>query len=139
MVGTGLSGSLVVPILANAFGKDFMITRKPGDSHHHGSAVAEGDFNDSGRWLFVDDGIGTGTTYRRTRQLVNKMASEYGITDKYVGAYLYGHGRLHPADFWSPSELEPVLSRLPTREELDTPPQTTWDRLYNDLKAGRAA
>lgn len=106
LVGTGLSGSLVVPILARAAGKDFMITRKPGDSHHHGSAVAEGDFNDSGKWLFVDDGIGTGTTYRRTRKLVNKLATENSLPDKFHGAYLYGHLALHPAEFWTPGDLE---------------------------------
>lgn len=128
MVGTGLSGSLVIPILARAAGKDFMITRKPGDSHHHGSAVAEGDFNESGKWLFVDDGIGTGTTYRRTRELVNKLALENRIPDKFHGAYLYGHLDLHPADFWSPSDLERILPSLPSRADLDE-----RDRLFDEI------
>lgn len=106
LVGTGMSGSLVVPILARAAGKDFLITRKPGDSHHHGNAIAEGNWNTSGKWLFVDDGIGTGTTYRRTREDVNKLAQQYGTPDLFHGAYLYGHGGMHGADFWTPDDIE---------------------------------
>lgn len=119
MVGTGLSGSLVVPILARGMGKDFIITRKPGDSHHHGSALAEGNLNDSGKWIFVDDGIGTGTTYRRTREVVNQLAMQHNIPDLFHGAYLYGHLALHPAEFWTPSNLEKILPTLPSREDLD--------------------
>lgn len=108
LVGTGISGTLVVPVLARALGKDFLIVRKPGDSHHHGSAVAEGNFNDSGKWLFVDDGIGTGTTYSRIRTVVNKLAYSNGLPDKFGGAYLFGHGPLHPAEVLTPTRLEEV-------------------------------
>lgn len=108
LVGTGISGTLVVPILARSMGKDFIITRKPGDSHHHGSAVAEGNWNTSGKWLFVDDGIGTGTTYRRTRKLVNKLAMENGTPDLFDGAYLYGHDAMHPADFWTANDIDRI-------------------------------
>jgi hypothetical protein len=101
-----------VPILAAATAKDVMITRKPGDSHHHGSAIAEGNFNDSGKWLFVDDGIGTGATYRRIRRDVNHLAIENGLPDKFAGAYLYGHGPLHPAEIWTPTALERIGIRV---------------------------
>lgn len=125
MVGTGLSGALVVPILAAATNKDFMILRKPGDSHHHGSAVAEGNFNDSGKWIFVDDGIGTGTTYRRTRQIVNKLATQNGLPDLFHGAYLYGHDSLHPADFWTPEHLERMGLFA---QDVSTSNPSWWDR-----------
>jgi hypothetical protein len=102
LVGTGFSGALVVPTLARATGKDFLILRKPGDQHHHGTAIAEGTLPDSGKWLFVDDGIGTGKTYTRARYGVNRLALTAGIPDKFAGAYLYGHDNLHPAQAVTP-------------------------------------
>jgi adenine/guanine phosphoribosyltransferase-like PRPP-binding protein len=107
MAGTGFSGALVVPALARAMGKNFVLTRKPGDSHHHGNAVAEGSFGSD--WIFVDDGIETGATIRRVLATMRELGREHGIRTEFKGAYLYGHG------FWSaflsPAEVEEVLGR----------------------------
>src|SRR5215472_3764911 len=54
MVGTGMSGALVVPVIARALRKNWLIVRKPGDHHHHGNALAQGHLGD--RWIAVDDG-----------------------------------------------------------------------------------
>lgn len=89
MAGTGMSGALVVPILARAMGKNFVILRKPGDRHHHGDEIAEGTIG--GPWLFVDDGIATGSTYARTRHAMADLYAQHGLTEKFAGAYLYGH------------------------------------------------
>jgi hypothetical protein len=125
LVGTGFSGALVVPTLARATGRDFLIVRKPNDSHHHGSAIAEGNYNDSGNWLFVDDGIGTGKTYTRVRHAVNKLATSYRLPDNFQGAYLYGHDAMHPAQILTPRDLEgmgihPYLLDAEARSQLDS-------------------
>lgn len=106
LVGTGFSGALVVPTLGRELGLDYLLVRKPGDSHHHGDAIGEGNFNESGKWIFVDDGIGTGTTYRRVRAAVNRIARDAGLPDEFQGAYLYGDPHSgFPADFWTPGKL----------------------------------
>lgn len=105
LVGTGFSGALVVPQLGRALAKDYLLIRKPGDSHHHGTAIAEGNFNNSGKWIFVDDGIATGATYSRVRKAVNQLAISGGVPDLFHGAYLYGHGEMYPAAFWTPDQI----------------------------------
>ena len=124
LVGTGFSGALVVPTLGRAIHKDYLLVRKPGDSHHHGSAIAEGNYNDSGKWLFVDDGIGTGKTYTRVRHAVNKLSRQAGLPDEFVGAYLYGHDVLHGAQLWTPDDLSrngirPNYLDRDAREQID--------------------
>lgn len=85
MIGTGLSGALVIPILARAMGKHFAIIRKPGDSRHAYQQF-EGEIGD--RWIFVDDFISSGETRDRVRSVVRRLASEYNPTI-FVGSYLY--------------------------------------------------
>ena len=100
MVGTGFSGALVVPILARVMGKNILLIRKPGDSHHHGTAIAEGDLGD--RWVFVDDGIATGTTYRRVHKAIHELSTAHGVHPQFAGAYIYGHGPFFPPEFLPP-------------------------------------
>lgn len=103
LVGRGMSGALVVPILAHALKKHFVIVRKPNDGSHSGYDV-EGALG--ARWIFVDDLIDSGETFRTTKKAINKMAENYGAdwdwrtgrfnqhTTRFVGAYLYnGSGR----------------------------------------------
>lgn len=82
MVGTGLSGALVVPRLAEAFGVHWLIVRKPGDGSHS-NHQAEGTLGR--RWIFVDDFVSTGNTWKRV------MASMAGIDPSaaYAGTYSY--------------------------------------------------
>lgn len=82
MVGTGLSGALVIPDLARRLGKLFAIVRKETE-RTHSSRPIEGDIGE--RWLFVDDLIATGMTYCRVRHTVHK----YAVGTNLVGAFLY--------------------------------------------------
>lgn len=68
IIGTGLSGSMVVPDLARRLDKNFAIIRKPSDSSHAEEAF-EGVIGD--KWIFVDDFISTGKTLAR---VVNTVA-----------------------------------------------------------------
>lgn len=100
MVGTGLSGSLVVPILARRLRKHWMIVRKPDDKSTHSSMLGEGKLGE--RWLFVDDFVASGETRVRTLQTIEeivKRARRKAITldgcaalnmnTRFVGTYQY--------------------------------------------------
>ena len=93
LVGTGLSGALILPTLARVLDVKFLVVRKPNDGSHSWTN-AEGDLGQ--RWLFVDDLIDSGSTLRRVQEGVRKAASNNGgwQTD-YVGAYLYRRNEFH--------------------------------------------
>lgn len=64
LVGTGMSGSLIVPRLAERLGLFWGVVRKPGVSSHAGSSTKyEGQMGR--RWAFVDDFISSGDTLFR--------------------------------------------------------------------------
>lgn len=90
MVGTGLSGALIVPQLARELDKHFMIVRKEAEDHHS-SIVLEGKLGK--RWLFVDDLISTGTTAQRVYDEIRNHARMRGFRTVCVGGWLY-------ADHW---------------------------------------
>lgn len=62
IVGTGLSGAIVIPALALAMGKSFVIVRKRNDDSHHGGDLV-GKLGR--RWIFLDDFVSTGETRKR--------------------------------------------------------------------------
>jgi len=87
MVGTGLSGALVVPLLARALGKHFAIVRKDAESTHSCNQI-EGRIGR--RWVFVDDFIVSGTTFSRVWQAVKKYTDGAWRTEL-VATYEYHH------------------------------------------------
>ena len=94
MIGIGLSGTLVVPLIARAMGKNFAIVRKPNDSNHRERAV-EGYVGES--WIFVDDFVSSGATLERVKaEIKNLQAGQpYGwdaFETKYIGTYQYARG-----------------------------------------------
>jgi adenine/guanine phosphoribosyltransferase-like PRPP-binding protein len=100
MVGTGLSGSLVVPLLARALGKKFAIVRKNASESSHARTTYEGEIGQ--KWIFVDDFIASGSTRERVRETVqtavnNNNRYAYHEKDKFattfVGSYLYQDDR----------------------------------------------
>lgn len=82
MIGRGLSGALVVPLLARAMSKHFAIVRKDNDGSHSESRI-EGRLGS--KWLFVDDLICSGTTFKFTLDRV-KEAKQM----EFAGMYMYG-------------------------------------------------
>lgn len=92
-VGTGLSGGLVVPILAWHFKKFAFIIRKDNESSH--SRAHQGTLGK--RWIFVDDIIASGCTRNRVRKEIDDLIArvsnwqEEAFTE-YVGTYLYQDG-----------------------------------------------
>lgn len=84
IVGTGFSGGIVVPSLALAMGKKFVLVRKESDDSHHGKGRLLGELGS--RWIFVDDFIATGKTRQR---VFDKIDAAREIDSKYVGQYMY--------------------------------------------------
>jgi orotate phosphoribosyltransferase-like protein len=92
MVGTGLSGSLVIPVLAREFGKYFAIVRK--GEQRHSTIEVEGQIGH--KWIFVDDFISSGDTRNRVKNAVRGVT---GNPDLYVGSYLYHPNRFELSGF----------------------------------------
>ncbi|MGW0245085.1 phosphoribosyltransferase [Nocardia goodfellowii] len=86
MVGTGLSGALMIPTLARAMNVDFLLVRKPNDGSHSSYKV-EGRLGS--KWLFVDDLIVSGDTFQRVYNEVESAAKMQRHTTHLVGAYFY--------------------------------------------------
>lgn len=91
IVGTGLSGALMVPLLARATKKRFVIVRK-GESTHSTSAI-EGYAEFQDRWIFVDDFMETGSTRKRVQALIDQELNKgrHQLSLKYVGDVWYMH------------------------------------------------
>ncbi|OBF73622.1 hypothetical protein A9X06_27450 [Mycobacterium sp. 852002-51759_SCH5129042] len=86
LVGTGLSGALIIPILAFEFGVDYALVRTVGDSSHARTRV-EGFLGNS--WLFVDDHIHTGRTFRYVHRTITDEAHSAGHVTSLAGSYCY--------------------------------------------------
>ena len=108
IVGTGFSGGIVIPALALAMGKKFVLIRKEGDDSHHGGGRLVGELGE--RWVFVDDFISSGRTRER---VITKIANALDFNQKttMVGQFMYQRnqsGRFeYYADDWAPEALKP--------------------------------
>lgn len=91
LVGTGFSGGVVIPALALAMSKKFVLIRKDTDDSHHGQGKLLGSIG--ARWVFVDDFVSSGSTRKRVIEKINEatQASPYrpAIETEMVGQYMY--------------------------------------------------
>jgi len=110
IVGTGLSGTLVIPFLAREMRKHFAIVRKSNDSDHAEASI-EGMILD--KWIIVDDLISSGRTVRRIKDAVQEKSvgkwdstigrydyQTVGDNSRYMGYYMYARG-----GYWRPESL----------------------------------
>lgn len=87
MVGTGFSGGVVIPALALAMGKKFVLIRKETDDSHHGKGELLGQLG--ARWIFVDDFVSSGRTRKRVINKINDAAERHSAVTEMVGEYMY--------------------------------------------------
>jgi adenine/guanine phosphoribosyltransferase-like PRPP-binding protein len=110
MVGTGLSGALVIPTLAKALDVDFLLVRKDSDESHSSGEPA-GTLGH--QWIFVDDFVSTGATLAHVRSEVEEFAETNDMDPHfdttYMGAYLYQTYRGRGPGFWRPGHEFPRL------------------------------
>lgn len=91
MVGTGFSGGVVIPALALAMGKKFVLIRKETDDSHHGGGRLLGELGQ--RWIFVDDLVSSGRTRKRVIEKIANAVGEFNdrVNSEMVGQYLYAN------------------------------------------------
>lgn len=87
LVGTGFSGGIVIPSLALALGKQFVLIRKETDDSHHGRGRLLGQLG--ARWIFVDDFVSSGRTRNRVIEKINAEVAVNEGTTELVGQYMY--------------------------------------------------
>jgi hypothetical protein len=116
LVGTGLSGALVVPRIAEHMGLSWLIVRKKGDGSHSLGA-AEGTLG--GSWLFVDDCIDSGATYKRVYRAVQGICREHEFTTKHLGAWLYQGDSFKQPSWIAEWCEEPPAPPAPSLEAFD--------------------
>lgn len=95
LVGTGLSGTLLLERLATHLKCNWLAIRKKNDNSHS-SCIAEGHLGE--RWIFFDDFIGSGTTLKYVHKTVDSLCALHDFHSEFVGAYLYNdsHAVLTP-------------------------------------------
>lgn len=112
LVGTGLSGALVIPALAHALSKEFLIIRKPKDVSHSGEMIGAGRLGE--KWLFVDDFISTGTTLHRVKDAVDTIVKQHDsrnlnkFATTYIGSYEYRWRRFTPPSYYKTTTKTPL-------------------------------
>ena len=89
LIGTGLSGALVIPRLADIMGKRWAIVRKNDGSHSNNPV--EGQIGH--KWMFVDDLISSGNTLLRVKKVIREIAINWDFPTEYVGTYEYHYKR----------------------------------------------
>lgn len=87
LVGTGFSGSVVIPSIALALGKSFVLIRKESDDSHHGGGRLLGQLGE--RWIFVDDFVSSGRTRHRVINKIEEAADMNNVKSEFVGQYMY--------------------------------------------------
>lgn len=87
IVGTGLSGTLVIPRLAKILKVDWAIVRKTEERSHRERCIEGTELGK--RWLFVDDWVSTGATLRRVHQAVSDLCQSYEFDSEFAGTYSY--------------------------------------------------
>ena len=100
LVGTGFSGGIVIPSLALAMGKNFVLIRKETDDSHHGRGRLVGSLGE--RWIFVDDFISSGATRTRVVEKIEQASKREFVITEFIGQYMYSGGRaFEPVGSWA--------------------------------------
>lgn len=92
-VGIGLSGVLVLPILARHFDVPFLALRKAGVDCHDTYGIGKYGRGTIGRnWILIDDFVSSGNTIRVAQERVGAGLREAGggFYTEYMGCYAYG-------------------------------------------------
>lgn len=72
IVFSGMSGAIFAPLLADRLGKEIALVRKESDSNH--SCMSVEGYADIRKYVFVDDLICSGDTFRRCQEKIQKFA-----------------------------------------------------------------
>jgi hypothetical protein len=99
MAAIGLSGHMVLPLLARHAGVPFLALRKPDVKSHDTWGIGKHGRGTIGKkYLIVDDFVSTGRTVNNIRAAIDTVAREYNcpFTPEYVGTYCYAESPSRP-------------------------------------------
>lgn len=111
MAAIGMSGHMVLPLLARHFGVPFMAIRKPGVNCHDDHGIGQYGRGAIGRrWILVDDFVCTGATVETARRQVDAAIEQHNqntinkFDSEFVGVYCYSkrYGDMNPGHFTYP-------------------------------------
>ena len=88
VVGCGMSGAMAASIVACNLGLRFCVVRKKQDRNTHSCTRFEGNMREGDRWIFLDDLIDSGKTFKFVYDM---MQNQTNCVYKFVGAYLYSN------------------------------------------------
>lgn len=97
LVGTGVSGALVVPYIGRVLDVHWALVRKPTEGSHS-DLLVEGTIGEC--WVLVDDLIDTGETLKRVEEAIK--LDLYGWTAYCAGAIMYLDG----VSYVSPEDIK---------------------------------
>lgn len=97
LVGTGVSGALVVPYIGRVLDVHWALVRKPTEGSHS-DLLVEGTIGEC--WVLVDDLIDTGETLKRVEEAIK--LDLYGWTTYCAGAIMYLDG----VSYVSPEDIK---------------------------------
>jgi adenine/guanine phosphoribosyltransferase-like PRPP-binding protein len=100
LVGRGVSGTIAVVNLARDLGMNYLIVRKDTEGSHAEYEV-EGKLGKN--WLFVDDVVSTGRTFRTSYHQVGKLQAN-GFESEFRGIFLYNS--VYPVYYSQEESLE---------------------------------
>ena len=86
IVGTGMSGAIVVPRLADLLNVSWVLVRRKNESNH-ADGMLEGVMGN--RWLFVDDLIASGDTLQRVHEAINEEFAGKDWPLEFAGSWVY--------------------------------------------------
>lgn len=91
LVGTGVSGLLLLTTLAYLLRMRFVVVRKADDTSGHSTAKIEGSLRAGDRWLFLDDFVSSGATKKHCLETLRATAKANNIRPlpKLVAQYRY--------------------------------------------------
>lgn len=106
VVASGLSGTLVLPLLARHFKCHYLAVRKPKDGTHS-TYPAEGVLGE--RWLFVDDFVSTGRTLARCYYTIESITNSREWHSECAGVASYQECSVD--SFMSPDWVKKMVHR----------------------------
>ncbi len=125
LVGCGLSGALVVPLLAYSLRKRYAIVRKKGDarSRNHSSNRVEGNMQIGDRWVFVDDFVASGDTRKWVERWMTHIKVSH-LKLRQCGTYMYSNRNDGPRlKLWKESHFFPKMTSVTARVQVQNIPR----------------
>jgi len=103
MVGVGLSGLLVLPLLARHFDVPFFGCRKRNEPSHN-SLLPQGGGRIGQKWILIDDAKVTGNTVAKVQRTISLVTRKHNFKTTYKGAYFYNSYANTPGAFQGPED-----------------------------------